>query len=420
MQNAPEPACLVIADISGYTGYLAGVELDHAQDILGDLIGTVVGALRPTFKLAKLEGDAAFLFLPGFLPGAGLDGSALQDLVEGCYFAFRRRLRDIAQATRCECNACIRIPSLDLKLVAHHGTVARQKIAGSAELVGSDVILVHRLLKNGVAEHLGIPAYALYTDACIAAMRVTEPAAAGLTAHTETIEHIGEVPCWVRDLEGAWNAEQERKRLRIAEADTFWKRELFYDAPPAIVWEFLTSPLRRPQYSSDVTGIIEYSTGGRRGAGTTNHCMHGQDAIIEEIVDWRPPEYWTTNNVFPVPRAPKVLMSDELEALPGGRTRVVTRVARGRTAKARAFLDEVLPMLTHAVEEATRDLGVAVAEAARAHQRHADLTPASDSPGASVATQRFLTEPVTTSIAYLSGDGGHEPVDSGTVGSSSE
>jgi class 3 adenylate cyclase len=44
-----EPACLVIADIAGYTGYLAGVELDHAQDILADLIDTVVGALRPTF-----------------------------------------------------------------------------------------------------------------------------------------------------------------------------------------------------------------------------------------------------------------------------------------------------------------------------------------------------------------------------------
>ena len=33
MPDQPEPACLVIADISGYPSYLAGVELDHAQDI---------------------------------------------------------------------------------------------------------------------------------------------------------------------------------------------------------------------------------------------------------------------------------------------------------------------------------------------------------------------------------------------------
>jgi len=62
MRNAPEPACLVIADISGYTSYLAGVELDHAQDILADLMDTVVTAFRPTFRLAKLEGDAAFVY----------------------------------------------------------------------------------------------------------------------------------------------------------------------------------------------------------------------------------------------------------------------------------------------------------------------------------------------------------------------
>jgi hypothetical protein len=57
--NGPERACLAIADVSGYTGYLAGVELDHAQDILADLISTIVGAMAP-FQLSKLEGDAAF------------------------------------------------------------------------------------------------------------------------------------------------------------------------------------------------------------------------------------------------------------------------------------------------------------------------------------------------------------------------
>ena len=50
MLSQPESACLVIADISGYTGFLAGAELDHAQDILADMMGTVVGALRPTFR----------------------------------------------------------------------------------------------------------------------------------------------------------------------------------------------------------------------------------------------------------------------------------------------------------------------------------------------------------------------------------
>src|SRR3954462_12967199 len=159
MNGQPEPACLVITDISGYTGYLAGVELDHAQDILADLVSTVVGSLRPMLRLAKLEGDAAF----AYVVTPTIEGSTLQETVEGTYFAFQRRLRDIASASRCECNACIRIPSLDLKLVVHHGDVIRQKIAGREELLGSAVILVHRLLKNDVVEATGMSAYALYT-----------------------------------------------------------------------------------------------------------------------------------------------------------------------------------------------------------------------------------------------------------------
>ena len=147
MLPAPEPACLVIADISGYTDYLAGVELDHAQDILADLIDRVVKALRPPFKLAKLEGDAAFVYA---LTDT-VDSSLMQDTIEGAYFAFRRRVRDIRQASSCECDACRRIPTLDLKFVVHHGVVAKQKMAGRDELVGRDVILVHRLLKNAAS-----------------------------------------------------------------------------------------------------------------------------------------------------------------------------------------------------------------------------------------------------------------------------
>lgn len=56
----PEPATLAIADISGYTGYLAEVELDHAQDILGDLVATVIGALKVELR-KNVECDMASL-----------------------------------------------------------------------------------------------------------------------------------------------------------------------------------------------------------------------------------------------------------------------------------------------------------------------------------------------------------------------
>jgi len=206
MLPKPESACFVIADISGYTGFLAGVELEHAQDIIADVMDTMVRRLRPPFRLAKFEGDAAFFYAVA----DKVDGSVLQDAVEAAYFAFRKRLRNISQATSCTCNACSRMQDLDLKFVCHHGEFIKQKMSGRDELAGRDVILVHRLLKNGVNERLGGHAYALYSDPCIRAMGI-DPAAQGLVEHRESIDIIGEVTCWVRDLETAWQQEKDQR-----------------------------------------------------------------------------------------------------------------------------------------------------------------------------------------------------------------
>ncbi len=340
MLNRSEPACLVIADITGYTSYLAGVELDHAQDILADLVDTVVGALRPPFKLAKLEGDAAFTYVIT----ETLDASALMDIVERTYIAFRRRLRDISQASVCDCNACIRMPTLDLKILAHHGTILRQRVAGREELVGSPVIVAHRLLKNAVNEATGIAAYALYTDDCLAAAGVADPKSLGLVEHRETYETIGEVTTWVGDLDAAWNVDQTSTRVVVDPKETFMSFGYDMPAPPALTWEYLTSPARRPRWQTDVTEVIEATAGGRRGVGTTNHCVHGKDAVVEEILDWRPPEYLTVNWRMPIPQAPKIRMMETLTEIDGG-THVETRMARPRSAKDRAFLEVVLAQL---------------------------------------------------------------------------
>ena len=69
-----EAAYFAIADISGYTNFLAAVELDHAQDIVADFMDTVVKGLRPPFRLAKFEGDAAFVYTTA----EKIDGSVLR------------------------------------------------------------------------------------------------------------------------------------------------------------------------------------------------------------------------------------------------------------------------------------------------------------------------------------------------------
>jgi hypothetical protein len=89
MTATPETGFLVVADLTGYTAYLSGSELEHAPAIAGDLLETIVCRLDPPFRLAKFEGDAAFLWVED----ARADASLLLDAVEASYLAFRRRLR---------------------------------------------------------------------------------------------------------------------------------------------------------------------------------------------------------------------------------------------------------------------------------------------------------------------------------------
>ena len=337
MLPKPESACFVIADISGYTSFLAGVELDHAQDIIADVMDTVLRCLRPPFRLAKFEGDAAFVYAVT----DKVDGSLLQDAIESAYFAFRRRLRNIKQSTTCECNACSKMQDLDLKFVSHHGEFIKHKMAGREELAGRDVILIHRLLKNAVNERLGGHAYALYSDTCIQAMGI-DPVVQGLVEHRESIDIIGEVKCWVRDLEVAWQKENDRERNEVARDNAAMVIEFDIAAPRPIVWEHFIRPDLRPKWRG-ADEVREIVASGRRGVGTINHCMHGKDAIIEEVLDWRPFDYLTLATLLPMPGAPKVVLTYAFLESAGGGTHIEIRVARPKP-KDKAFLEQVGPV----------------------------------------------------------------------------
>src|SRR5574340_1652356 len=76
-RRRPPPAgerYLLLADISGYTGFMAGVEEAHGVDfsggipaaygVLGALLDSIVVGLSPDLGVVKLEGDAVFAAAP--------------------------------------------------------------------------------------------------------------------------------------------------------------------------------------------------------------------------------------------------------------------------------------------------------------------------------------------------------------------
>lgn len=81
---------------------------------------------------------------------------------------------------------------LDLKILAHCGSYLVQHLGDREELLGVDVIVPHRMLKNNVIEETGIKSYALFSEAASDALTLSE-LCHELHEYRDSYEHLGEV-----------------------------------------------------------------------------------------------------------------------------------------------------------------------------------------------------------------------------------
>jgi len=188
---------LLLADISGYTGFMAGVEREHGIDfsagipaaysILGALLDTVIVGLGPAFALVKLEGDA--VFAAAFAPGLDGQGQQVVDTIVATYRAFvDARTRAIPSSDHV-CTACPAVAHLDLKVILHRGHTVRQSVGAGSDLLGPAVTVAHRLLKNTVRDRIGYRPYLFLTSAAAAGLELTD---VGL-AHDEAYPDAGSI-----------------------------------------------------------------------------------------------------------------------------------------------------------------------------------------------------------------------------------
>ena len=193
MKTYTQDGVLVLADISGFTEFVTATELEHGPQIIAALLEAVLGRLAPPLEIQEVEGDAIFAVGPD---GVVVPPARLLDVLEGAFVAFKGLQREMEADDSCACGACRSVANLDLKIVAHHGRFLRQLVGGRGQLAGVDVILAHRLLKNGLERKR---AYLLLTEAALRWLGI-DLARADLTAHVERYEHLGDVRCFVRDL----------------------------------------------------------------------------------------------------------------------------------------------------------------------------------------------------------------------------
>ncbi len=288
---------LFIADITGYTGYLSSSELSHAQETLTALLNVLIEYTRPPLIISRLAGDAVISY---GLRDNFFQGQTFVELIEDTYVAFRRAVDLMVLNTTCQCNACKNIKTLDLKFFVHYGVFGIQKLDAHDELVGSDVVIIHRLLKNHVSEKTGIKAYTLYTDAVIQQLSLQE-ISSKMTSHTEEYEHLGMVRTWIQDMHPVWEEKKDNIRLPFPAEDIILKVSTDIELAPERVWDYLIQPEHFNVLAGGTRTVIDSRKSGRITTGSVYQCYHGDTVFPQTILEWQPFERILVQVVAPVP-----------------------------------------------------------------------------------------------------------------------
>ena len=114
--------------------------------------------------------------------------------------------------------------------------------------------------------------------------------------------------------------------------------------------------------------------------------MHGKDAIVEEVLDWRPSDYLTVSTLLPISGARKITLTHAFHDRANGETHIEMRVAKPKL-KDKAFVDQAGAKFKENITKAIGNLRLML----EGQQPSIALI---DEPPLMVSSERFLTHPV--------------------------
>ncbi|PJJ54406.1 DUF2652 domain-containing protein [Hymenobacter chitinivorans] len=140
------PALLFIPDISGFTRFIQESGSVLAPQLIADLLEILVEANTLNMEVSEIQGDAILFYRLGPPP-------TVQEVVTQCrriFLDFQNYVRLVERDLDSELSAALRSHDLTIKIIVHFGRVSVAQIRQFTKLMGRDVIVVHRLLKNNV------------------------------------------------------------------------------------------------------------------------------------------------------------------------------------------------------------------------------------------------------------------------------
>ena len=152
-----QPTLICIPDISGFTEFMSAADFELSSKVIPSLLNNIIYSNEIGLEVSEIEGDAVLFFKHGKLP-------PLKTLIDQCtyfYTEFYNQL-DTLKQNHPDAEQAKLIPDiLGLKIILHYGQeVAPVKVGVRIKLLGEDLIVAHRLLKNKIP----IDEYLLLSD----------------------------------------------------------------------------------------------------------------------------------------------------------------------------------------------------------------------------------------------------------------
>ncbi|MDQ3292118.1 MAG: DUF2652 domain-containing protein, partial [Bacteroidota bacterium] len=141
-----QPALIFIPDISGFTKFVNETGIAQSRTLIADLLEIIIEANILDMKLSEIQGDAVLFYRTGPPP-------SVQEVINQCnqiFLDFHNYQRIVERDRGSSLSASLAGSSLTLKVVVHYGKLSVTLIRDHIKLMGKDVIIAHRLLKNNI------------------------------------------------------------------------------------------------------------------------------------------------------------------------------------------------------------------------------------------------------------------------------
>ncbi len=155
-KNKAVPVFFCIPDLTGFTKFMTSADVSFTQTLIPAILRKLIRANQLEMDIAEIEGDAIFFYRRGRLP-------SINKVAQQCKIFYKEFNDCIASFQTSEPENYAKYLAdrqLGLKIIIHYGKIGITSIEGRTKLLGEDVILVHKLLKNRVEEFN----YILLTD----------------------------------------------------------------------------------------------------------------------------------------------------------------------------------------------------------------------------------------------------------------